>query len=180
MGQEKIPNKVMLIITSFSKDEEVLNFFEKEAQKKFGKIILKSPLFDFNETRFYEKEMGSDLKLQILGFEKLIAPEKIAKIKHYTNKLEKKIHNKYKNKHGEISRIINLDPGYISLIKFVLATTKDAGHRIYIGNKIYGEATLSYENKSWKEHSYTYANYKNKEYQEFLTKLREEYKKLIK
>ena len=29
MGQEKIPNKVMLVITSFSKDEEVLNFFEK-------------------------------------------------------------------------------------------------------------------------------------------------------
>ena len=56
MGKEKTPEKVMLVITCFSKEQEILNYFENIAQKKFGKIILESPIFDFNETRFYEKE----------------------------------------------------------------------------------------------------------------------------
>ena len=180
MGTAKEPNKVLLVITVFSKYQELINECKRVLEKKFGVIGKESPLFNFNETQFYEKEMGSDLKLQIFGFEKLISPIKLANIKVTTNNLEKKLH-KFAKKHlnidENITRSINLDPGYITPNKFVLATTKDASHRIYLKKGIFAEATLSYMHKAWKEHSYTYLNYKNKDYQNFLTILRDYLKK---
>ena len=176
MGIAKNPNKVLLVITVFSKSEQLIEKSKKVLEKKFGEVGKESSIFNFNETNFYEKEMGSDLKLQIFGFKKFISPIKLANIKVITNKLEKKLH-KFAKKHlnidKNISRSINLDPGYITPNKFVLATTKDASHRIYLKKGIYAEATLSYMHKAWKEHSYTYLNYKNKAYQDFLTILRD-------
>ena len=183
MGTAKEPNKVLLVITVFSKYQELIKESKNILEKKFGKIELESPIFNFDETKFYEKEMGSDLKLQIFGFEKLISPIKLANIKVTTNDLEKKLHKfakKNLNIEENVSRSINLDPGYITPNKFVLATTKDASHRIYLKKGIFAEATLSYMNKSWKEHSYTYLNYKNKDYQNFLTILRDYLKKCLK
>lgn len=173
MGIEKEPEKVLLVMTVFSNSRELIEKFKTEIQKVYGEIVLNSPTFLFNETSYYEKEMGKDLNLEIVAFKNFITPKDIAKIKVSTNSLEKKLHD---IQHSDVKRAINIDPGYITLNKFVLATTKDAGHRIYIDNGIYGEATLSYENKDWKEHSYTYKNYKNKEYQKFLTSLRDFYK----
>jgi len=34
---------------------------------------------------------------------------------------------------------VNIDPGYISLGKLVLASTKDHAHRLYLGEGVYGE-----------------------------------------
>ena len=79
-----------------------------------------------------------------------------------------------------MTRSCNIQTGYIPLNKFAMATTKDASHRIYLKKGIYAEATLSYMHKAWKEHSYTYLNYKNKDYQDFLTILRDYLKKLSK
>lgn len=175
MGTPKTPNKALLVITVFSQSLELIDKSKELLEKKFGKIEKESTTFNFNETVFYEKEMGSDLLLKIFGFQKLIKQDKLANIKIMTNKLEKKLHKYAKNKlnlNENITRSINLDPGYITPNKFVLATTKDASHRIYLKKGIYAEATLSYMHKSWKEHSYTYQNYKNAGYQEFLTILR--------
>lgn len=183
MGTAKEPKKVLLVLTVFSGSIELIEKCKVVMQKKYGKIAFESDLFDFNETKFYNSVMGDNLKLKIFGFEKLISPQKLAKIKVYTNKIEKKLHNfakKSLNINESISRSINLDPGYITPNKFVLATTKDAGHRIYLGKGIFAEATLSYSHKSWQEHSYTYLNYKNKDYQNFLTILRCYLKKISK
>jgi len=50
---------------------------------------------------------------------------KIAGIKLYTNKLEDKF--RVNNK-----RIINIDPGYLSLGKFILTTTKNQQQRLHL------------------------------------------------
>lgn len=173
MGTEREPEKVLLVMTVFSNSKKLIEDLKIEIQEIYGEIILNSPTFLFNETSYYEKEMGKDLNLEIIAFKNFISPKDISQIKVKTNFLEKKLRNA---ENHNVKRAINIDPGYVTLNKFVLATTKDAGHRIYIDNGIYGEATLSYENKGWKEHSYTYKNYKNKEYQEFLTTVREFYK----
>ncbi|MBI5756814.1 MAG: DUF4416 family protein [Nitrospirae bacterium] len=61
-------------------------------------------------------------------------------------------------------RPVNIDPGYITLAKVVLASTKDYSHRVYIGKGIYAEVTLSYENKTFRPFSYTYPDYRSDEY----------------
>ncbi|MCH6545716.1 MAG: DUF4416 family protein, partial [Deltaproteobacteria bacterium] len=47
-------------------------------------------------------------------------------------------------KGGKKGRQVNIDPGYLAASKMVLATTKDASHRIYLGSGIYGEAALMF------------------------------------
>ncbi|MBO7722915.1 MAG: DUF4416 family protein, partial [Thermoguttaceae bacterium] len=69
-------------------------------------------------------------------------------------------------------RPLNLDPGYIDLGKFVLASTKDHGHRIYLRDGIFAEITLSYSQKRWQALPWTYADYKNEANQVFLTDCR--------
>ena len=46
-------------------------------------------------------------------------------------------------------RPLNLDPGLLTLGKFMLATTKDQGHRIYLRDGIFAEVTLHYQAGTW-------------------------------
>jgi hypothetical protein len=63
-------------------------------------------------------------------------------------------------------RRINLDPGYVTEAKVVLATTKDYSHRLYIGKGIYAEVTLRYGNKdrSFIPFDHTYLDYGSEMY----------------
>jgi hypothetical protein len=42
-------------------------------------------------------------------------------------------------------RPLNLDPGYLTEAKLVLATTKDRNHRLYLDRGIFAEVTLCYQ-----------------------------------
>ena len=61
--------------------------------------------------------------------------------------------------------------------KLVLASTKNFAHRIYIGDNMYAEVTLTYVRDKWHDHEYTFPDYKVPTYHEFLSKVRE---KLVK
>lgn len=117
--------------------------------------------------------MGRDLKRKFISFEKLIPPEKLSKIKIFTNKIEAKL-----SKNG--SRSINIDPGYLNLSKLILASTKDYAHRMYIGNDICAEIALFYQEKSFRPWEWTYPDYKTNEYISLFNRIRETYAQQIK
>ena len=84
--------------------------------------------------------------------------------------------NKLKiNKDLDGKRRINIDPGYLSLSKLVLLTTKDFSHRIYLGRGIYAEATLRYTNKTFQPFEWSYPDYRSDDYVGFFNKVREGY-----
>jgi hypothetical protein len=116
--------------------------------------------------------MGNPIYRCFLSFKKLILPEELVKIKLFTNRIELKYAEEGKRK-------INLDPGYMELGKFILATTKDQQHRIYIGGGIYEEITLFYSKKIWQHWEWTYPDYRSEEYKSILGKIREIYRKQI-
>jgi hypothetical protein len=70
---------------------------------------------------------------------------------------------------------VNLDPGYIDAFKVVLASTKNAGQRIYLHLGIYGEVTLRYHNAGFHGLDYTYSDYLWPPSIEFFTQLRARY-----
>jgi hypothetical protein len=72
-------------------------------------------------------------------------------------------------------RRINLDPGYLDAYKVVLASTKNANQRIYLGSGIYGEATLLYHDGGFHGLEYTYRDYLWPETLAFLTQARAHY-----
>jgi hypothetical protein len=71
------------------------------------------------------------------------------------------------------TRPLNLDPGYVSEAKLVLATTKDRDHRLYLQRGIYAEVTLHYYHRKWTPRDWTYPDYRSDEYHLFLDKCRD-------
>ncbi len=147
---------------------EILNLLEDN----FGEIDFVSDEIPFNYTNYYEKELGRDVFRFFASFKNLILPDEIVEIKIRTNELEYSFNEK--------KRLINLDPGYIELSKFVLATTKNYTHRIYLGKGIYAEVTLIYKDKNFQNLPWTYPDYRSEFYKEVLMNIRKIYKKQLK
>ena len=133
-----------------------------------------SELWPFDQTDYYEAEMGSELQRCFLTFEQLVSPADLSAIKHATNAMEQRLAAERRS--AEVERPVNIDPGYVDLSKLVLATTKDAGHRLYIGQEIYGEVTLQYQNGSWQTRPWTYPDFTRAVYHEFFARVRRCYR----
>lgn len=160
MSKTKKHPKVNLIIGVIFNKIEYLEEAKKYLVRKFGEIDYESSMIDFNFTDYYQKEMGRNLKRRFISFKNLIAPVELPDIKLYTNRLEERF-SRSKNKP---SRNINLDPGYITSAKLILATTKDYFHRIYLNSGIFAEITLFFKVGSFQPFNWTYLDYKTKQY----------------
>ncbi len=169
MGKPKNSSSVKLITGIISSSKKMFDDAEKLLVKAFGKTDYKSPCVNFNYTRYYEKDMGQELSRVFLSFEKLIDPARLSAIKLLTNKIESRL----ANSHTEgIKRPVNIDPGYLTEAKLVLASTKDYNHRIYIGKGIYAEITLCYKHKKFVPFEWTYPDYRINEYLNIFNSIR--------
>ncbi len=166
MGEIKSPEPVTPIASVFTSDGMLFKPVLQALCEKFGQHIFKSSLLPFNHTDYYITEMGPDLKRCIFAFEKLVDPGQLPALKNWTNSLEKDwvISGK---------RQVNIDVGYISLGKLVLATTKDHSHRIYLGRGIYGEVTLRFVGGEFKPWPWTYPDYASNQYRKIFQKIRQ-------
>ncbi len=176
------PYPVKLFIGMLSQEISLFNKLEEDLKEIFGPIDLESPVWEWNHTDYYSKEMGAGLKRKFVFFQDLINPGVISEIKLKTNKLEKQYLYPSTSplskggQRGVRRRRINLDPGYLDSAKIVLVSTKDFSHRIYLGNDIYGEVTLIYSGNAYQVLPYTYPDFRTQEYFEIFKKAREMYK----
>ena len=174
MGQIKIPPPVKLIVGIISAFPELFKEAEKELNHKLGLVDYCSPIFPFMHTDYYKKEMGENLQRMFISFQELIFPESLPAIKIFTNKIEERFFYPHEKR-----RRLNLDPGYISAAKLVLASTKDHRQRIYLGKGIYGEITLRYENKKFLPWEWTYPDYRTEEYRAVFETIRGKYRQQL-
>ena len=169
MGEILDPQPVLLLIAVSSRYEQSLRWAEQRSCAAYGSLRLKSEAYDFNETDYYQATMGTELKKQFLVFDAPISPGDLPQIKHATNAME---HEYAQQSNHSETRPVNLDPGYLTLAKLVLASTKDHAHRIYLADGIYAEVTLNYRGKGWQACDWTYPDYRRADYQEFFTQVR--------
>jgi len=170
MGEIKGPSPVKLVVGMISAFRELFAEAEKELSRKLGTVDYHSPVFSFVHTDYYQSEMGGNLQRIFISFQELISPEYLSEIKIFTNQLEKK----FLYSDGK-SRRINLDPGYISAAKLILASTKDHRQRIYLGKGIYAEITLYYQGKKFLPWEWTYPDYRTEEYRAVFETIRRKY-----
>jgi len=168
MSRPAPPSPAKLVIGLFMKEKGLLDALCPPLMEAFGPLDLISPWFRFDYTTYYEPEMGSPLFRRILSFKKLIRQEDLAGIKHQTNDLEL-AHT------AGTSRKVNIDPGYLLLERFVLATGKNYAHRIYIGENIYADLTLTYVKGGFQTLPWTYPDYASPEIRDFLLQVRTKY-----
>jgi hypothetical protein len=170
VGQLHKPAPVLLIIAASSRHDAAMSWFRDRVVSRHGPIALTSEAFAFTETDYYTSTMGAGLQKQFVALQRLIDAGALAPIKCETNLWEAEY--AALKLHAE-SRPLNLDPGYITPAKLVLASTKDHAHRIYLGDGIYAEVTLTYRARQWRAMEWTYPDYRRADYQRFFTHCRE-------
>jgi Domain of unknown function (DUF4416) len=169
MGRPVDPEPAKYFVGLLSSDIEVLDSVEADLKAVLGAIDGRSEILPWNVSKFYEKEMGSGLLRRFVSFVPLISPGDLAAVKLQTQLIEEEHRS---SELGRSTRRVNVDPGYLDVGKVVLASTKSAGHRIYLNSGIYGEVTLLYSDGTFHPLSYTYPDYRWAETRAFLTSLR--------
>ncbi len=147
----------LLFVGALFADEGRMNEAGKRLLGIFGNALLESPISPWDYSDYYRKELGWPLSKKFIFFDALIKEDALPEIKHKTRAIESELSIDGK-------RTVNLDPGYLTPAKVVLASTKDYSHRIYLGDGIYGEVTLSYKGDGFKPHMNTYRDYKDEKY----------------
>lgn len=165
--------RVLLVMAAFSRYPRALDFARSRTTEVYGPLALESARFDHNETTFYESTMGTSLKKTFFAFERLIDPAELPRLKHETNALEAEIAGTPFDDQAPVTRPLNLDPGYLTEAKLVLASTKDRDHRIYLDQGIYAEGTLFFRAGSWQCRPWTYPDYQRADYHQFFADCRE-------
>jgi hypothetical protein len=176
MGDASLPEPVALIVAAFSRCMEALDWGRAELERVFGPVALASPLFEFNQTKYYELTMGPELRKRFLVFDRLVDAHCLADVKRLTNDLEAQLAGM--KRFPEV-RPLNLDPGILTLGKLLLATTKDQAHRIYLRDGIYAEVTLRFQDGNFVPWPWTYADYREPALLAFLKEARDWYREQI-
>jgi len=170
MGKPTTHPPALLIVAAFSRYRAALAWARDRAVDAWGSVAIESPVFSFTQTDYYTATMGPDLQKTFFVFTRPFDPADLANIKLKTNRWEEQ--------YAALAdvpeeRPLNLDPGYLTPAKLVLASTKDHSHRIYVGRGIYAEVTLYYKNRCWQSREWTYADYRRPDYQQFFSQCRE-------
>jgi hypothetical protein len=173
MADVRVQKPVLLIVAAFSRNESALSWAFRKLQEKYGPVGLASTPFDFVQTKYYEATMGANLKKGFWCFENLVDPVVLPDVKLFTNSLETELSQS--SQYPE-PRPLNLDPALLSLGKFILATTKDQAHRIYLRDGIFAEVTLRFQASSFVPWDWTYADYRQEVVLNFLKEAREYYR----
>jgi len=171
MGKPHLPPKVKLVCGILTADKDLARRGRQLLTRVFGPVDTEAGPWSFDTTDYYEAESGTDLQRFFVSFAHLDRPERLAEIKRATNDIEALIAEDCEATGPP--RPVNLDPGYITLDKLVLATTKGYSHRIYLGTGIYAEVTLRYEKGRWQPWPWTYPDYAQDTYHAFFTSARD-------
>jgi hypothetical protein len=170
MGAIGRHDPVLLILAAFSRHDAALDWARETASDRWGDIELVSERFAFDQTSYYEESMGSGLSKQFFAFRPLVDPSGLVDWKHAAIAWE----DEYRRQAGHSEpRPLNLDPGYLTQAKLVLASTKDRDHRLYLSRGIYAEGTLYYHAGAWTARPWTYPDYRQAEYHRFFDRCRE-------
>jgi hypothetical protein len=171
MREKRSPIPVKLFIGMLSPEPELFDVCADIVCKEYGPIDYQSEIVPWTNSDFYKKEMGSGMLRKFIFFEQLRDPGDLPAIKLNTIRIESDFAIQTVKK---ARRRINLDPGYVTEAKVVLATTKDYTHRLYIGEGIYAEVTLRFNNKdrSFTPFDYSYLDYRSETYKITFNKAR--------
>jgi hypothetical protein len=172
MGKTGSGESGLLFVGTLYNDPEIFSRSKEIIQKIFGDILFASPPSPWDYSLHYKDELGWPIVRQFIFFKDLLDAGNLPRIKLKTNEIEEVL--SFNNRRG-----INLDPGYLTLAKVVLASTKNYSHRIYLGEGIYGEVALVYRDNTFKPHLFTYRDFQDRDCIELFVSARAMLKKIL-
>jgi hypothetical protein len=138
-----------------------------------GPVDYESEPIAFYRTGYYDAELGTPILRRVLSFERPLPLDGLAEVKLATNVLEE-----LWARDGR--RLFNLDPGYVTQERLVLATGKNFTHRVYLSRGIWADLTLIFQGGDWCDLPWTFPDYAAPEVKKHLTRLRDMYRESLK
>lgn len=136
-------------------EEMLKDFWEGRFGPSFSIVPSVNPLNDY-----YAREMGANLSRIFFMTSESFPREFLLSTKLQALDWEK-------NWSMEESRMVNVDIGFLSLENFLLATTKNYSHRIFIGQNIFADLTYYFHQGDIQSLPWTYPDYLDDEKKQF-------------
>jgi len=171
MAQAKAFTPAKLIVGLIAGEASVFEKTESVLVSLYGPADLRSPLFPFDLTDYYEEQMGRDLRRLFLSFAKLVPPDELGPIKVRTNALEEEIGRGYPARR----RAVNIDPGILTASALIMGTAKDFAHRVPLTQGIYAHLELLFGKNQVRCLEWTYPDFRQQGYQDFFHDVRRLY-----
>jgi hypothetical protein len=168
MSQPREAGHVKIISSLFSPEKEFIDTVIKQLQDICGPVDWVSPELFFDRTTYYAGEMGWPLHRRFVSFKDLTLPGQLVQIKLKTNAVEQQYV-------VDGNRRINIDPGYITPERLILATGKNFTHRVYLSKGIFADLTLIFQKGSFRPLEWTYPDYAEPETIGFFNDIRNKY-----
>jgi hypothetical protein len=136
---------------------KLAEFWELALGKSFSLVPEHNPLNDY-----YSREMGSELSRIFFLTTKTFPREFLLSTKLQSLEWEK-------SWAVDGKRMVNVDIGFLCLENFLLATTKNYSHRIYLGQNIFSDLTYYFHQGELQTLPWTYPDFLDPKKKEFLT-----------
>lgn len=173
MAKIEQPLPVKYLIAVLYHDAGYLAKVTAELVTRWGAIDFTGADHLFDVTDYYEPEMGAPLLRRLLSFEKLYSPTLIVDMKLACNDIEDAI--SVDNK-----RTANLDAGYLDHNKFLLASAKEAGQKVYLDNGIYADLSGRYKAGKYQPFEWSFPDFRDGRYDAELLAIRKLYMAQVK
>ena len=85
MGLIHTPEPVLPITAVFTHYPDAIDWAREKIRANWGKIVLESEAFPFEQTHYYDASMGPRLKKIFFAMEPLIDPSQLAEMKNQSN-----------------------------------------------------------------------------------------------
>ena len=168
MSVPRIPDPAKLVVGVVLRESDDLAAIAGPLAEAFGPPDLVSPWLPFDYTDYYVPEMGGPLRRRMFAFRALAVHDGLPEIKEATNALEDRFSQDGK-------RRFNLDPGFVTRERLVLATGKNFTHRIYLGKGIFADLTLMYTGGDFQPLPWTFPDYADAPLRTFIRQARNRY-----
>ena len=90
MSRSSPPKPAKLVIGFFLKEKNLGIPVVENLIERFGEVDIVSEWMSFDQTTYYEPEMGAPLYRRMMAFETLIQQNQLAEVKLFANEIEKR------------------------------------------------------------------------------------------
>ena len=171
--QPQPPQPVLYFIGALYSRAHLLVQAKKLCAHRIAPLDMESASYPFEDTHYYDEEMGAGQQRHFFSFARLMSPGRLAALKIICNEIEDALAVNGKRK-------VNLDVGYMDFHKLVLASAKYNGQKIYLSRGIYADPTLHFRNGRFVPYPTAFPDFKDERYYDFLLEIRRLYKQAMK
>lgn len=168
-AKNRISRLAKPVVAVMAQSVELIDEALGSLEGELGAIDLLGETYRFDHSRYYQAEMGDELLKRFASFSRLAESGFLVRLKRRTAACERI----YRSDAG--ARRVNIDPGYWSDAKLVLASTKNYSHRICIGRRVFAEVTLRFSRGVLTPLEWTYPDYRTAEALKFFARVRRRY-----